>query len=164
MGEYGQEALQEVVAGSVCPAAAPDRSLVCNSSAGGSTDVQQNELHGMGAEWGDGWGALCQRMMLRLSLEGRERGKKNITEAVVPRMMATSGKAARTIGRVPWPSSIQATHAPIVYKKVWHERTPEGLVFEKDHRCQPYHAVVLPGFRRSGRIRISCRGHGTQVG
>jgi len=76
MGEYGQKALQEVVAGSVCPAAAPDRALACNSSAGGSTDVQQNELHGMGAEWGDGWGALCQRMMLQLSLEGRERGKK----------------------------------------------------------------------------------------
>jgi len=49
-------------------------------------------------------------------------------------------------------------------QKVWHKSTPEGLVFEKDHRCQPYHAVVLLGFRQSGRIRISCRGHGTQVG
>jgi len=71
MGALGQEALHEVVAGSVCPAAALDRALVCNSSAVGSTDVQKCELRGMGAEWGDGWGALCQRMMLRLSLEGR---------------------------------------------------------------------------------------------
>jgi len=71
----------------------------------------------MGAEWADGWGALCQRMMLRLSLEGRERGGRNIREAVVPCMMATSGKAARTIGRVLWPSSIQDTHVPIVYKR-----------------------------------------------
>jgi len=87
-----------------------------------------------------------------------------MTEAVVPCMMATAGKAARTISRVLWPSSTQATQAPIVYKKVWHKNTPEENVLEKDHRCQPYHAVIFLGFRRSGRCRINFRGHGNQVG
>jgi len=114
MGDYGQESLQEAVAESACPAAAPDHALVRNSSAAGSTDVELSELHGMGGEWCEGWGALWQLMMLRLSLEGSERGGKNMMEAVVPCMMVTAGKAARTTCRVVWPSSIQATNAPIV--------------------------------------------------
>jgi len=45
-------------------------------------DVQYGELHGMGAEWADKRGALFHCMMLRLSLEGRERRGENITEAL----------------------------------------------------------------------------------
>jgi len=49
-----------------------------------------------------------------------------MTETVVPRMMATTAETARTIGQVLWPSSTQAAHALIVYKKVCHKSTPEG--------------------------------------
>lgn len=63
MRDYGRVALQFILSESACPAAALDRTVVCNSSAGSSTDVQSCEQNGVSAEWGDGWDTLCQRMM-----------------------------------------------------------------------------------------------------